>query len=200
MNDTARRLAIVAGLLLALLAVAGPVLLVLRARESQAAFGDSETVGANHLGAATIDIEVGERSTVLTATNMAPGDTAVGWLDLRNSGDLRLRYSIVTDNTGDVLLGHLLWELWTATETCISPPPGAAVLIDRVRLRAGSGEAFLGSPAIGPDPGDRELEPGERERLCLAATLPSDTPNEVQATTVTQTVHVVAEQAPDEGS
>lgn len=197
MSTSVRRATTLVVVLLALLAVAGPVLLLTRSRQSTAAFGDSETVGANHLGAATIDIEVGERSATLSAPNMAPGDTVVGWLDLHNAGDLALRYSIVTDNDADVLLDQLRWDLWTTPTSCAVAPAIAGRLVEQIRLPAGSRVPLLGSPEVGSDPGDRTLEPGDGERLCIAATLPSDAPNTVQGHSISQRMHVVSEQAPD---
>ena len=62
---------------IALLAVALPVGLLTWARTSGADFAESEDVGVNRLGSATLDVEVGPSRAALGARNMAPGDVFV---------------------------------------------------------------------------------------------------------------------------
>ena len=188
-----RKLTIVAVTVVVLAALIGPIVLLARGDRSSAAFGDSQALGKNHLGAATLDIEVGEQSATLSASLMAPGDTAVGWLDLTNRGDLPLRYAIVADNGDDLLMDWLRWAAWTTDTSCDTEPDPGNRLVDDVTLARGTSAPFVGNALVGLDPGDQVLDPGDGERVCIAATLPGIAPDAIQGRTVTQDLRVVAE-------
>ena len=191
-HDLGRRVTIVAIALLAVAALVGPAVLVLRGGRSSAAFGDNETIGANHLGAATLDIEVGATTTRLVGDQMAPGSVAVGWLDLSNEGELPLRYSLVADNGDDLLVNWLRWDVWVTSSSC-GPPDAAPLLVQDRLLTPGGSDPLLGNPLPGVDAGDRVLDPEERERVCVAATLADDAPNTIQGHSVSQELRVAAE-------
>jgi hypothetical protein len=188
-----RRVATLAIVVIALAALMGPTVLLLRGGRSSAAFSDSEVVGANHLGAATLDVAVGDETAQLVATRMAPGDTVTGWLDLANGGDLPLRYAIVTDSTIDILLDWLRWDVWKASGACVPPAGLGTYLLSDAQLIGGLSSPLIGSSALGLDRGDRVLQPGSAERICIGATLQTDAPNAVQARSVTMDLTVVAE-------
>ncbi len=191
-DDLGRRIVIIAVALLALAALIGPAVLILRGGRSSAAFGDNETIGANHLGAATLDIEIGATTTRLVGDLMAPGTVAVGWLDLANRGDLSLRYSIIADNGDDLLVNWLRWDVWVTTSSC-GPPDAARLLVHGAVLTPGGSDPLLGNALPGIDAGDRVLDPDDTERVCVAATLADDAPNTVQGRSVDQELRVAAE-------
>lgn len=168
--------------LLVLLALSVPAALSLLARDSSANFAASENVGVNRLGAATLDIEVGSASTEFEATNMAPGDIAIGALVLANAGSLPLSYAITATNTGGVLAEWLLFDVWIADD-CEEQTTGER-LVEGLRLNASGVSSIVGDPATGTQPGDRQLAPLESETVCVAARLPLAAPNEIQGTTV----------------
>ena len=91
MNDRIRIGLIVA--VIAVLLVAPVVLIAVRADSGSAAFGDVEQVGRNRLSAATLDIEIGSRTTPITVSDLAPGDLVTGQVEFRNAGTLALRYA-----------------------------------------------------------------------------------------------------------
>ncbi len=177
-----RRMSAVLLVLLALLVVAVPFAIAWWARQSSANFAENEVIGVNRLGAATLDVEVGElRAVDLDATDMAPGDAVTGSLEMRNAGDLPLRYAITATSTGGALADWLGWDLWPAP---CEPGPGPDALLAR-GLRIG----VTARPVVA----DRTLAVGARETLCLRATLPISAPNDLQGATTTVDLAVVAE-------
>lgn len=191
-DDLGRRIVIVAVALLALAALIGPAVLILRGGRSSAAFGDNETIGANHLGAATLDIEVGATTTRLVGDQMAPGSVAIGWLDLANGGDLPLRYSVIADNGDDLLVNWLRWDVWITATVCELSGDTPLLVRDKL-LTPGTTDPLLGNALPGVDPGDRVLQPEQTERVCIAATVAADAPNTIQGRSVSQELMVAAE-------
>lgn len=193
------RVTIVALLVFAVAALVGPILVLTQADEGSAAFGDNETIGENRLSSATVDIEPGEDIVPITATNLAPGDRVVGSIAVGNVGSLPVRYAVVSDALSDPLANWLRWEIWLRPDSaqCDEPPSPAELLVDGV-VSGGESAAVLGDVAIGLDPGDRVLQPGEGEALCTAVTLSLDAPDDVQARTITHELIVVAEQHTDD--
>ncbi|MFW2381824.1 MAG: hypothetical protein ACN4GZ_08715 [Acidimicrobiales bacterium] len=193
------RLTIIAVGTFAVAALAGPLLLLARADEGSAAFGDNETIGVNRLSSATVDVEPGEDIVPITATNLAPGDRVSGSIAVNNVGTLPIRYAVVSEGFADPLAEWLRWEIWLRPEAtqCGDQPGGESVLLNGPLPTDGS-TAVLGDVTIGLDPGDRVLLPGQREALCTAVTLSLDAPDEVQARTFRHELVVVAEQHTDE--
>ncbi|MEE9416888.1 MAG: hypothetical protein V3V01_16525 [Acidimicrobiales bacterium] len=195
MTSARRRRQIVAslGVLLVLLALSVPVALSLLAQNSSAEFAASENVGVNQLGAATLDIRVGASSTSFEATNMAPGDSAIGSLVLSNAGSLPLRYALSASNSGGLLADWMLFDVWTSDD-CNDPNPlSRDTIITGLALDPTSTAKLIGDPTTGVQPGDRPLAPLETETVCLAARLPLAAPNEVQGTSITIDLVVDAE-------
>lgn len=193
------RITIVALLVFAVAALAGPILVLTQADEGSAAFGDNETIGVNRLSSATVDIEPGEDIVPITATNLAPGDRVTGSIAVKNVGSLPVRYAIVSDARPDPLSDWFRWEVWPRPDSdqCTQQPAPAELLVDGALFERGSA-AVLGDVTVGLDPGDRILQPGEGEALCTAVTLSLEAPDEVQARTVRHELVVVAEQHTDD--
>lgn len=186
-----RRLRLAALVLLALLVVASPtVLIVARADRGSASFGDTEVVGRNRVAAARLDIAVGERTVPIRADGLAPGDLVAGTVELVNDGTLLLRYALtVSATTTDGLATWLTWTFAPAQgDACPTAAgwragaPAGALVVDGDALADGRVVTLVGDPATGADPGDRTLDVGETDLLCIAAELSVDAPNAVQAT------------------
>lgn len=178
-SENRRRMAITVVLaLLALVAVAVPGAIAVRATSSGANAAGVSEIGTNRLGAATLDIELGSAETTLTATNMAPGDTVSGRLDLTNAGTLPLLYAISATTDGGALGAWLRFDVWRADD-CTASPGSESLLVADLLLDAPR-VAVLGDPATGRQSGDRSLAPDAGETICLQATLPAGAANETQ--------------------
>lgn len=190
--------------LLALVAVAVPGAIALRATTSGANAAGVSEIGTNRLGAATLDIELGSAEATLTATNLAPGDTVSGRLDLTNAGTLPLIYAISATTDGGVLGAWLRFDVWPADD-CDVPPVMDSVLVAGLLLDAPR-VAVLGDPSTGRQAGDRSLAPDAAETICLRATLPPDAGNDTQGTSLVFDLIIDAEhdiatsEAGDDGS
>jgi hypothetical protein len=204
-DQSRRRMAVTVVLaLLALVAVAVPGAIALRATTSGANAAGVSEIGTNRLGAATLDIELGSDEATLTATNMAPGDTVSGRLDMTNAGTLPLIYAISATTDGGVLGAWLRFDVWPADD-CDVPPAVDSLLVTGLLLDAPR-VAVLGDPATGRQVGDRLLAPDAAETICLRATLPPDAGNDTQGTSLVFDLIIDAEhdiaasEAGDDGS
>lgn len=168
-----------------------------RLDRSEAAFGDREDLGSNHLGAATLDLELGTQTTLLDARNMAPGGRAVGTIALTNAGTLPLRYSVLADTAPSALAAWLTLDLWIGTDCSLgltAIPSGAEVLLSAGAIVTGSA-SWVGDPALGAQPGDRILPVGSAETLCVAVELPITAPNDAMGLEMRQLITATAEHA-----
>lgn len=181
----------------ALAAISGPVLVLTSAERGSAAFGDNETIGVNRLSSATVDVEPGSTGVPIIASNLAPGDRVTGLLAVRNVGSLPVRYALVSEGTSGLLSQWLAWQIWPRSGSCEAPPAGDSLLVDGV-LPEDERTAVFGDLAVGLDPGDRVLQPGQSEELCTAVTLVLGAPDDVQAQTFRHEFVVVAEQHTDD--
>ena len=185
-------------ILLVLAALAGPVAIAFGVGRSEAAFGDSETFGLNRVASASVSVEVGTNTLPVDTTLLAPGDRLVGQISFDNEGTLRLRYAVVADlspSSGVSLLDVLWWRIWPATTAdCSVAPSGSALLFNGVMLDS----AVLGNVAIGPDPGDRLVNPAESDVLCVDIELPLGISDAYQSAEAIVNLTVQAEQAPEE--
>jgi hypothetical protein len=193
-----RWLTVVALAALAIAAVTGPALLLLRAERGQAAFGDNETLGLNRLSSATVDIEPGAQGVPITVANMAPGDRLVGSIEIKNIGTLAIRYAVVGESSPSPLADWLRWEIWPVPigGDCLLLPRSDELL--RSDLVIDGVLPVLGDSRVGPDPGDRVLAPTSTDMLCTAVRLPLDAPDSLQAQRYDQEFTLVAEQRTDE--
>ena len=111
-----------------------------------------------------------------------------------NVGSLPLHYSLTVEPSNTATELWLQWDLWAAGsgQSC-----GGVALNDALARRATlAGSAPLrvfGDATPGFDRGDRVLQPGQRELLCTAVSLPLSAPDGVQGATVTPQFVVGAE-------
>lgn len=190
-GDGRRRDLVAALFVAASLAVFAPVAVVAwQGDRGSASFGDQESVGRNRIGAATVDLEVGERTTPLRATDLAPGDLVTGEIELVNAGTVALRYAVTVAVEGSGPLGPWLgWRFLPVAGTASCPDEAewragvdGAVAVPGDRLDQGE-VAVLGNPAPGAHDGDRILGVGGSERLCVAVVVDIEAPNSVQDST-----------------
>lgn len=204
-TGTDRRRLLLAGVVtvVVLLAVAVPAVVAVVARRSSASFADAEVLATNRLGAAVLDVEVGpdpDRAVVdpaseparMVAANLAPGDVVSGHLELRNAGDVPLRFglSAVAEDDG-VLTTWLRFEAWRGSGACAPGQTG---------VRLAEDVTFSTIPVVlidlAPPPAGQgiELAPGASTVVCIGAELPLETPNEAQGRTLGVTFVVDAVQ------
>jgi hypothetical protein len=197
-------LATVASLVLVGLSV--PVVVALVGRTSSASFADTEVLAANHLGAAELELTVtGEGrppaegaplEALFSAANLAPGDSVSGFLRLRNTGDLALRFGLSATTDGGALGRWLRFEAWIGNGSCAPGQPGPR-LVENVALSSTPTVLVdMASPSLGSV---LVLEPGQSRVLCLGAELPIDTPNVAQGQRVDVTLLVPAQQSIEVG-
>lgn len=168
-----RRVVPVLVALLVLLATLVPVGLWWFASRSSASFADAEILDANHLGAATLDIQAGSDDAVFEAENLAPGDVVTGQLELQNVGELPLRFGVRARTGGGLLSAWLEFALWQTDQICRPTEPGE-LLADGVLLSSSDTALLrLDDRAIA-------LAPGDAATVCLRATLPLEASNDVQ--------------------
>lgn len=185
-----------------LAALAGPIALIAGIERGQAAFGDSETLGVNRLSSATVEVEIGPASVALSGENLAPGDRVVGSIQVVNSGTLPVRYALISEASADPLSSWLTWDVWAGSSaaTCGTDQVPDDGLANGLALASADASVVpvLGDVAIGLDPGDRTLDPGAAETLCVAVQLDLGTPDSIQNRRLQQEFVVVAEQHTDE--
>lgn len=134
----------------------------------------------------TIDI-ASSPAVLFTIGAMVPGDTNTQALTIANSGTAQLRYSLTTTATNT--LGDTLTLAIRTQGTSCAAFDGTSVLA----ATALDGAAF-GSPAQGPDTGDRTLAAAASEVLCFRVSLPLATGNGLQGASSSATFTFDAEQ------
>ncbi|MCX6022684.1 MAG: hypothetical protein NTZ05_13325, partial [Chloroflexi bacterium] len=118
--------------------------------------------GSVTLGAALAGVDS------LTLSNLVPGDQETARVAVNNTGDLQLRYAVVTDVTGDASLSNVLQvTVRTKTANACTARDGT-ILYGPASLAA----AAVGSPNLGAQTGDRVLDPGAAEDLCFTVAFP----------------------------
>jgi spore coat-associated protein N len=157
---------------------------------SSAFFSSQAVVSDNSLSSGTVELSATPASAVIGLNDMAPGDATSGSLVLTNSGSLSLRYALTSSATnadGKNLRDQLQLTIKTLGSGCNA--------FDGNELYSGSiGAAAFGNPAAGQQSGDRQLDPGNGETLCLRAKLPAETPNSFQSAATSVTFTFNAEQ------
>jgi len=156
---------------------------------SLALFTDQAIVDQNGFTTGTIDIATDKTSSLISFTNMLPGDSVTEELLVTNSGSGEFRYamtSTATDADGKGLADQL---------RLIVKAGGTVAAFDGVTIYDGplAGASF-GDVAQGAQGGDRVLPSGGVENLVFRASLPIETGNAYQAAATTATFVFDAEQ------
>ncbi len=177
-DDEHHRPNLIALAVLFVLVISIPVLLWWQAARSSAAFSDSEVLESNHLGAATLDLEIGEDTATFRAENMAPGDVVSGQLELVNAGSLPLRFAVTGTADGDPLAEWLRFTVWRSDATC-RPDAAESPLATDITLTP-SPTALVGDVTGQTSLAGTQLSVGDSINICLGAALLLDAPNAVQ--------------------
>jgi len=169
---------IIAIALVLLIIALTPLWLWWRASQTAAAFSDSEVLESNHLGAGTLDLEVGEDTATFAVENMAPGDVLSGQLELMNAGTLPLTFVVSGTSDGDELASWLRFDVWRSDAICRPDSPGVLIASDvtltpRASILIGDVADVTSSPAA-------RLAVDESTIVCLGAHLLLEAPNAVQ--------------------
>ena len=171
----------------------------LTALASTAVFGSAETPTSNGFTSGTVDIATAPASSVITMSNMAPGDTKYGTMTVTNSGSLEHRYSmrtVVADPAGAVLANAMMVTVKAGVTDCSAAGFTAGTAVYGAGALASTA---IGNPSQGQQTGDRILAAKATETLCFKAELPVAVKNEVQGTGTTATFNFTAEQTRNNG-
>jgi hypothetical protein len=157
---------------------------------SLAIFTDTATVTNNAFTTGSIDITASPASAAIGFTGMMPGDSVAGSLTIQNAGAAQLRYAMTSASTNTDtknLRDAIALEIRTEGTGC-------ATFDGTVLYSSSLGAAAFGSVAAGNQAGDRTLNGGVSEVLCLRASLASGTASSYQAAATTATFTFDAEQ------
>ena len=164
-----------------------------------AVFTDTERVDNSEFTSGTVDITATPAKTILANPNLAPGDTVVGVVEIKNSGSLEYRYSAtgfastIDDKALHTQLQMRVYAVRDPSQCTGTGPAGATPLATKAGISA-TEESLFGDRAQGAQAGDRVLAAGASELLCVRVDLPLDTPNEFQDATTSLSFTFYAEQ------
>lgn len=177
------------------------VLAVGPAALTAALFGDSASIGGNQFSASTVHLTTNPTTTLLTLPGMVPGDRVTAPLTVTNNGTANLRYSMLSTTTEDLLASGMQLNVKAGVNSCDSGGFGASgtALYGPDLLGSTGGTKILGDAKPGADPGDRSLDAGASEVLCVQAALPLGADNTLQNQTTTATFRFDAEQRRNNG-
>lgn len=182
---------------LVLLLAAG--LLAELASVGSALFTSTATVDSNTFTTGTVILNTNPTSTLVTFSNMAPGDQVTAPITVTNNGTLQLRYavtSVATNADNKNLRSQLVLTVKSGVTDCSNNGFGGSgtQLYSGVLGSDSPGTNIIGNPAQGEQSGDRTLNPNSSETLCFNVTLPLSTNNNYQNATTTATFTFYAEQ------
>lgn len=159
---------------------------------------DSSVVDELAFDAGGIDLTVSPGSSLVTMTTpvMTPGDNYTAPFTVGNAGNVVLRYSMLSTTNEDVLASELVLSIRSDVAECDDEGwDKTGTELYQGALGATRTAAVLGSPAQGPDDGDRTIQGGSNEVLCFNVTLPLAASNDAQGIVSTATFTFFAEQA-----
>lgn len=175
--------------LLLLLLLFSAVPSVLTSYISVSMLADRSLAPNDAFAAVEVDV-VADPPVLVIAGGMLPGDAVTGSLSIENRGTQPIRYSVTSASThhGEAPLAEaLVAEVRTEGTGC----PG---FDGTVLYRGALDTAVIGNPAHGADLGDRRLDAGSGEVLCVAITLPRPAGDRFQASSATTAFTVSAEE------
>jgi hypothetical protein len=157
---------------------------------------DTESVGANTFTVGTVDISGAPASAVVSFAGMAPGDLVTAPANVANLGSLQLRYAVRSTTTENPLAAQLDMTVKSGVAICTNGGFGGSgsVVYGAAELGDTTGINVVGDPAQGAQAGDRVLNPGGNEDLCIQVSLPVGTGNGFAGLTSTATLDFIAEQ------
>lgn len=157
---------------------------------------DSEAIPGNTISTGDLDLTTAPTTAAITVTDLLPGDRVVRSITVGNAGSADLRYAMQSTTTEDTLAPQLDLTIKTGVASCTLAgfDSSGTVRYGPDDLGSSLTDDLLGSPATGPDPGDRVLTSGASEALCLEVELPLASDNTFQARSSTATFDFIAEQ------
>lgn len=182
----ARSLAVIA------LALLSPV-----AIHVSAAYSGTTANPASSLTSGTVDIASNTASSLVTLSNMAPGDAYTAPVTISNAGSIALRYAVTSTTTENPLAAQLVLTVRSGITTgnCTTANIGTGSGVYSGILGTTTGTAITGDVTQGSQAGDRVLSAGSSEVLCFSVAYPLSTTT-AAATTTTATFAFPAEQTP----
>jgi len=196
-NDVARRRR-----LLSTVAILGLAGVGVTSLTTSALFTDRDGVEGNTFTTGTINLGAAAGDWSIAAGNMAPGDTVYSTLTIDNDGSLQLGYaaSYLVASDPDGLADFL--SIGVRAGTCAGPAanptgPGTGTVLAATGVNLAAGETPLFGVAgstVDVAAGDRILDAGESETLCVAVTLDTGAGDALQGKTAELTLTFDSEQ------
>jgi hypothetical protein len=160
-----------------------------------ALFTDTQSLGTNSFISGTVDISTSPGSALFNLNALAPGDLATAALTVTNSGSLQMRYAVKGTTSENTLAGALNLSIRSGVSSCTTP----GFLLTGTPLYSGilgnlTGLNLIGDATPGNQAGDRVLNGGASETLCVQVGLPLLTGNLLQGLTDLASLDFVAEQ------
>jgi hypothetical protein len=148
------------------------------------------------LTAGRVELTVAAAGAPLTLTGMLPGDRVTRELTVTNSGTLPLRYAVTSTATDAVLSARLDMSVKVGVSHCTDAGFAAdgTVLYGPGDAGSVAGLPIIGDVSTGQQAGDRTVDPGAAQRLCVQVVLPVTADNSFKAMTTTASLDFHSEQ------
>lgn len=168
---------------------------------SLAVFTDTETVDATFtsgtiiLDATKID---GLSTTLALGDNWVPGDSVKGVVEVQNDGTNQLRYSLTSTTTSVAGPNGGVLNAALTVEVRVADVDNTCTLFTGTVLQAsevlGASNGLFGDPSATVGTGDRTVDSGASDFICVKVSLPGTTGDTYQGATATTTFTFNAEQ------
>jgi hypothetical protein len=161
-----------------------------------AIFTDEATVPGNTFSTGEVSISTSPTTSLVTMSDMVPGDEVTSPLTVSNDGTIELRYAAVSTTTEDVLAAELDLTIKTGVTTCSNADfdTDGTVIYGPAALGSVAGVNVIGDPTQGAQAGDRVLAAAASEVLCFNVLLPASAGDAIAGLTTTATFTFSAEQ------
>jgi spore coat-associated protein N len=167
---------------------------------SLAVFTDTETVDATFTsGTIVLDATKIDALNLSLGANWMPGDSVTGSVDVENDGTNQLRYSLNTSTTdGSSPNGAALYTALTVSVRGVDVDTVGCGSFDGTVFQAtevlGASNVMFGDPSPTVGTGDRTVNAGATDVLCIRVSLPAATDETFQGATSVATFTFNAEQ------
>lgn len=168
----------------ATLSIIGLAALGVTSLTTNALFTNTDTTGQSGFVAGTVVIDSTPTDFAIDeSVGAAPGDTFYAPVVVRNDGTLQLRYSIelgASEDSDDAVLDELTYSVLegVTAANCAAGNVSAGVELGSGVL--GNGQHWIGDATPGENDGDRELDSGASETLCVGLEFSRDAGDDVQ--------------------
>ena len=157
-----------------------------------------DPVSSWDIAPSSVDISASPGTAVVSVGGMVPGDSVTGPLTVSNNGSSPLLYSVRGTTSENALAAQLAMTIKTNVTKCSDAgfDRDGEIIYGPGDLGSTAGLELVGSPDLGPDPGDRVLEASASETLCIQLLLVLGTGKAFQGLTTETTLLLIAEQVP----